>query len=120
MQSLRNVQALLIICVLLVAAVLSGMAMGSAASQQMAEKRRISLQFRENMQQCEQLEGAAAQACQRLAHGWAEVAKSELDSRRKGQRAVRHAAAGHATTPQKTVVSRCNALPGQGRVRCAG
>ena len=99
MQSLRTAQVLLSICVFTSTAVLCGMAMGSAASQQMAAKRRISLQLQQDMRMCEHLDGATAQYCEHQAHGWAELAKTELDAQRKGQRPVRHARA--AGAPRK-------------------
>jgi len=96
MQSLRTVQVLLSICVFTSTAVLCGMAMGSAASQQMAAKRRISLQLQQDMRMCEHLDGTSAQYCKRQAHGWAEVAKADLHALRKGPRQVRHARAVNA------------------------
>lgn len=96
MQSMRGARLLLSICVFTSTAVLCSLAMGSAASQQMAAKRRISLQLQQDMQLCEQLDSGAAQYCERQAHGWAEVAKAELDAQRKGPRPIRQARAGGA------------------------
>lgn len=119
MQSLRKMQALLGACAIVSAAVLGSIALGSAASEQMAAKRQISMQFREHMLKCEQLHGAAEQACERQAHGWAEVAKAELESRRKGARQVRQAHAGRLPSELKVAQARCNALSGRGKDRCA-
>lgn len=120
MQSLRKLRALLGVGVIVSAAVLGSIALGSAASEQMAAKRHISMQFRENMLKCEHLEGAAEQACERQAHGWAEVAKAELELRRKGARQARQTHDGQVPAQQKVAQARCNALPGRVRDRCAG
>lgn len=120
MQSLRNVPALLSVCVFTSVTVLCSAALGSSASEQMAAKRQISLQFQEHMQRCEHLGDAAAQACERQAHGWAEVAKADLDARRKGPRQMRLALEGQAPAQQKNVLARCNALSGRVKERCAG
>ncbi len=119
MQTLRKMQALLGASTILSALVLGSLALGSAASEQMAAKRHISMQFRENMLKCEHLRGAAEQACERQAHGWAEVAKAELESQRRGARQARQAQEDRMPAQLKVAQARCNALPGRVRGRCA-
>jgi len=122
MQILRKMRAPLGACTILCAVAAGSLALGSAASEQMAAKRHISMQFREHMLKCEHLQGAAEQACERQAHGWAEVAKAELESQRKGARQVRQARQareGGMPAQLKVAQARCNALPGRVRDRCA-
>ena len=83
MQAWEKMHLLLGACVLTAVAVLGAVAAGSVASQQMAEKRQIALQFHEDMHACESLDADAADLCARHAHAWAEVARAELASRRE-------------------------------------
>lgn len=117
MRSLRKVHVLLSVCVFTSLAALGSAAVGSAASEQMAAKRRISLQFREDMQDCETRHGDAAELCERWAHAWAEVAKAELETRRQRLAQGRPARSAHA---DKIAQARCNALSGRVRERCTG
>ena len=117
MQSLRNVHLLLSGCLLAALAALGAAALASTASEQMAAKRRISLQFRQDMQRCESLHDDAAHLCERQAHGGAEIAKAELETRRASLSLGRPARAAHA---HKIAQARCNALSGRVRERCAG
>lgn len=122
MQSLRNPYALLSICVFISTAALGAGVLDTAASEQMAAKRRISMQFRQDMQNCENLSGDAADLCERQAHDWAEVAKGELETRRQRQRLAqgRPSREVRAESHQKIAQARCNALSGRVRERCAG
>lgn len=117
MQFLRNMHLLLSGCLLAALAVLGAAALASTASEQMAAKRRISLQFRQDMQRCESLHGDDAQLCERQAHGGAEIAKADLETRRERLSQGRPARAAHA---HKIAQARCNALSGRVRERCAG
>ncbi len=117
MQSLRNVHLLLSVCVLATITVLGAAALASNASEQMAAKRRISLQFRQDMQRCDNLHGDAADLCERQAHGGAEVAKADLETRRERLSQGRPARTAQA---HKIAQARCNALSGRVRERCAG
>ena len=85
MQSLRSVFLLLGVCVLTTAAALGAMSLGSAASEQMAAKRRITEQFRQDLQDCEHHDADAAALCGRHAHAWAELARAELAGRLRGR-----------------------------------
>lgn len=120
MQSLRKVHVLLSVCVFTSLAALGSAALGSAASEQMAAKRRISLQFKQDMQACENLGGEAAELCERQAHAWAEVAKAELEIRRQRLAQDRETRKVHAESLLKIAQARCNALSGRVRERCAG
>ena len=120
MQSLRKVHVLLSVCVFASLAALGSAALGSAASEQMAAKRRISLQFRHDMQQCEDLNGEAADFCERQAHAGAEVAKAELEIRRLFLAEGRETRKVHAESQHKIAQARCNALSGRCRERCTG
>ena len=117
MQSLRNLHLRFSGCVLATITVLGAAALTSKASEQMAAKRHISLQFRQDMQRCEPLRGDAVHLCERHAHGSAEIAKADLETRREGLSQGRPARAAHA---HKMAQARCNALSGRVRQRCAG
>lgn len=103
----RSVQALLLACIFLSAAVLSTLAMNSAASKQMAEKRRISLQLREDMEQCGNLAGADERFCRLRAQGRAELANAELQAHRH---ALRQARRHHTAVQRSANPARCDAL----------
>ncbi len=120
MQSLRKVHVLLSVCVFASLAALGSAALGSAASEQMAAKRRISLQFRQDMQACDNLHGDDADLCERRAHAWAEVAKAELETRRLRLAQGRETRKPLAGSQQKIAQARCNALSGKVRERCTG
>ncbi|WP_159911502.1 hypothetical protein [Pantoea sp. 18069] len=120
MQSLRTLYALLSVCVLTSAAALGAVSQGTAASEQMAAKRRISMQFRQDMQQCENLDGDAAELCERQAHGWAEAAKAELEARRQHLAQGRQTREVRTGSHHKIAQARCNALSGRVKERCSG
>jgi len=115
MQSPRHLQALLCACIFISIAVLASLAIGSTASEQMAAKRRISLQLRQEMEQCAPLDGAEALFCRCRCEGQAEVAIAELRAQRQARRQAcrRRLAAHHGID-----ASRCNALPRRLRERC--
>lgn len=115
MQSPRHAQALLCTCSLLAVTVLCSLAMRSPASEQMAEKHRISLQLRQDVEQCGQLAGAAAELCQRQALGHAELARAELQAHRL---ALRQARSRSITAHHRLEPARCNALPRRLREGC--
>ena len=115
MQSPRHLQALLCACILLSVAALASLAIGSAASEQMAAKRRISLQLRQEMEHCAHLEAAQAQFCRCQCQDHAEVAMAELRAHRQARRrAHMHRVAAH----YRIDASRCSALPRRLRERC--
>lgn len=115
MQSPRYAPALLCACLVISAAVLSSWAMGSPASEQMAAKRRISLQLRQETERCGHLTGAEADFCQRQAQGRAALARADLQAHRQALRqARRHSIAAH----HRLDATRCNALPRRLRERC--
>lgn len=111
----RHAPALLCAGFLLCTAVLSSLAMGSAASEQMAAKRRISLQLRQDLERCAHPGVSGPEACQRQARSRAELAVAELQVQRYAQRQARwrRIAARHRIDP-----ARCNALPRRLRERC--
>ncbi|MCD2512608.1 hypothetical protein [Comamonas endophytica] len=86
MRSPHHLQVPLCICILSAVAALASMAMGSAASQQMATKRRISQQLQQDIAQCVQLDGGEAVFCRQQAFHHAEVARSELQVQRHALR----------------------------------
>lgn len=120
MQSLRNLYAPLSLCIFISAAAMGAVALGAAASEQMAEKRRISTQFRQDMLLCENLHGDAADLCERQAHGWAEVARAGLEARRQRLAQGRKTREVCAESQHKIAQARCNALSGRGKERCTG
>ena len=120
MQALRKLPALLIICVLTSVAALASTALGTAASEQMAAKRRISLQFQQDMLGCEKLDGVAEERCEHQAHAWAEVAKAELETRRQRLAQGRQTREMQVQSQHKIAQARCNALSGRVRERCTG
>ena len=62
--------------------------MGMAATDQMAAKRKISLEYQNHMEQCQNLSDDAARICEQQAQGHAEVAKAALATQRKTRRPV--------------------------------
>ncbi|MET1114001.1 MAG: hypothetical protein ABWY08_03455 [Comamonas sp.] len=115
MQFPRHVPALLCTCLLLSVAALASLAIGSAASEQMAAKRRISLQLRQDMEQCEQLDRVETEFCLRQARAQAEMATAELQTYRQALRKARmHRVAAH----HQLDATRCNGLPRRLRERC--
>lgn len=77
MRSLYSVLALLSASVFASTALLS-----MSASDQMAAKRRISLEYQHRMELCKSLPGDSADICKQQAKGQAEMARAALASRR--------------------------------------
>lgn len=61
---------------------MSAAVLAMSATNQMAAKRRISLEYRDHMEQCKNLSGDAAGMCEQQARGHADVAKAALIARR--------------------------------------
>lgn len=107
MQSLRRMPALPCLCIFLAIAALASLAIDSAASRQMATKRRISQQLQQDIGQCAHLEGAKAVFCRQQAFHHAEVARSELRAQRHALRQGRRPriAAHHSGGPAHCLAS---------------
>ena len=117
MSSPLQAPALMCVGLLLCAMALSSLAMGSAASQQMAAKRRISLQLRQDMERCARPGAAGLEACQQQAREHAMLATAQLQTQRQARRQA-HRQLQEAR--QENDASNCLALPRRLRRGCIG